>query len=304
MPTFNLSIAKFQEYMKAQDFSGRTIKDYSIQLNFFIKFLESSQINHLNQITKEVISNYQLSLLTQDKPLSLETQYARLVPVKSFFRYLAKTNQVLYDPASDLELPRRKKNLPKDIMTKKEVFRLLNQPNPDTLLGLRDKAILELLYSTGIRNQELRQLTIYDVDTTNCDLRVNQGKGRKDRVIPLGEIAANYVEEYIKYSRPKLLSRQETNTLFLTKHGKAINHSNLIWLIKKYVKCAKIQKHITPHSLRHTCATHLLKNKASLRHIQELLGHASIETTQVYTQLDLTDLKKAHKLYHPRERDK
>lgn len=302
MSTLNLSVAKFQEYMQAQDFSPRTIKDYSLQLNFFIKFLGLSQITQLNQITKETISNYQLWLLTQDKPLSLETQYARLVPVKSFFRYLAKTNQVLYDPASDLELPRRKKNLPKDILTKKEVFKLLNQPNPDTALGLRDKAILELLYSTGIRNQELRNLTLYDVDTTNCDLRVNLGKGKKDRLVPLGEIAANYIEEYIKYSRPKLLNKRETNLLFLTKNGLPINHANLIWLIKKYVKKAKINKHITPHSLRHTCATHLLKNKASLRHIQELLGHSSIETTQVYTQLDLSDLKKAHKLYHPRER--
>jgi len=302
MHTFNLLIAKFKEYMRSKGFSPRTIKDYPSQLNFFIRYLESCNIMQLNQITKEVILNYQMSLLTQDKPISLETQYARLVVVKSFFRYLVKTNQILYDPASDLELPKRKKNLPRDIMTKKEVFRLLNQPNPDTPLGLRDKAILELLYSTGIRNQELRQLNVYDVDTTNNDARINQGKGKKDRIVPLGEIAASYIEEYIKYARGKLLNNKETNILFISKNGLPINHSNLIWIIKKYVKHAKIKKHITPHSLRHTCATHLLKNKASLRHIQKLLGHASIETTQIYTQLELSDLKKAHKMYHPRER--
>jgi integrase/recombinase XerD len=304
MNTFNLLIAKFQEYMRVKDFSQRTIKGYTSQLGFFIKYLQTLKIDQVNQITKEIIYNYQLSLLTQEKPISLETQLARLVALKSFFRYLAKTNQILQDPTIDLELPRTKKNLPRDIMTKKEVFRLLNQPDPDNPLGLRDKAILELLYSTGIRNQELRQLTLYDVDTTNNDLRINQGKGKKDRVVPLGEIAANYIEEYIKYARPKLSTNQETNILFLTKNGKPINHSNLIWTVRKYVKKAGFTKNITPHSLRHTCATHLLKNKASLRHIQELLGHSSIETTQVYTQLELTDLKKAHKLYHPREKER
>jgi integrase/recombinase XerD len=224
------------------------------------------------------------------------------VPVKSFFRYLLKTNQILYDPTIDIELPPRKKNLPKDIMTKSEVFRVLNQPNPDTALGLRDKAILELLYSTGIRNQELRNLTIYDVDTVNNEVRINQGKGNKDRVIPLGEIASNYIEEYVRYARQKLLKDKENKVLFITKNGFKINHANLIWLVNKYVQRAKIKKHITPHSFRHTCATHLLKNKASLRHIQELLGHASIETTQIYTQVELSDLKKAHKKYHPREK--
>lgn len=302
MHTFNLLVAKFKEYMRSKDFSPRTIETYSYHLRFFVKYLESCEISQLGQIKKEVILDYQMSLLTQDKPISLETQGARLVAVKSFFRYLVRGNQALYDPTTELEMPKRKKNLPRDIMTKKEVFRLLNQPNIDTPLGLRDKAILELLYSTAIRNEELRRLTIFDVDTTNHDLRINQGKGKKDRVVPVGEVASSYVEEYIKYARGKLLNNKETNLLFITINGLPINHSNLIWIIKKYTKRAKIKKHITPHSLRHTCATHLLKNKASLRHIQQLLGHASIETTQIYTQLELSDLKKAHRMYHPRER--
>ena len=302
MRTFNFLTAKFQEYMRSKDYSKRTVKDYGYQLNFFGRFLTTAGINKINDITKEIISNYQMSLLTQEKSISLETQYSRIVSVKSFFHYLAKTNQVLYDPTADIELPKRKKNIPKDIMTKKEIMKILSQPNPDTAVGLRDKAILELLYSTGIRNQEIRQLIVYDIDTTNNYVRITQGKGKKDRIVPLGEIAGNYIDEYINHSRPKLLNNQDTNILFITLNGKAINHSNLIWMVKKYAKYAKIEKHITPHSFRHTCATHLLKNRASLRHIQELLGHASIETTQIYTRVDISDLKKAHKKYHPRER--
>ena len=187
-------------------------------------------------------------------------------------------------------------------MSKKEILKILNQPDPDNVLGLRDKAILELLYSTGIRNQELRNLCIYDIDIANNYLRVTRGKGKKDRVIPLGEIAATYVEEYLNHSRPKLLNKKETNILFLTKHGRAMKNNGLIETIKKYAVKAKLEKHITPHSFRHTCATHLLKNNASLRHIQELLGHASIESTQIYTRVDISDLKRAHKRYHPRER--
>jgi len=302
MYKFSLLIAKFQEHMRAKDYSNRTIKDYGIQLKFFLKYLITREIRRINDIDKEITGSYQLSLVSQEKPLSLETQYSRLVSLKSFFKYLACTNQILYDPSTDIELPKRKKNLPKDIMTKKEIMRILNQPDPDTALGLRDKAILELLYSTGIRNQELRQLTVYDIDTTNNYARINQGKGKKDRVVPLGEIAANYIEEYIRYARPKLLKEQQANILFITRSGKAIDHSSLIRKIKKYAKYAKINKHITPHSFRHTCATHLLKNNAALRHIQELLGHKSIETTQIYTQVEISDLKRAHKKYHPRER--
>lgn len=236
------------------------------------------------------------------KPLSLETQYARITPLKSFFRFLLKSNYILYDPTQEIELPKRKKNLPKDIMTKKEVFRLLSKPDPDTPLGLRDRAIMEVLYSTGIRSSELRTLTVYDIDYLNGDLRVVKGKNAKDRVIPIGEIAGNYVEEYIKHARPELTQDSGEKTLFLTKNGRPINHSNLIWIIKKYVKKAKLKKNITTHSFRHTCATHLLKNRAPIRHIQEILGHYSLETTQIYTRVEVSDLKKVHARCHPREK--
>lgn len=302
-----LLLAKFKEYMEMENFSPRTIGDYLNQLKFFIEYLQTTDLQEISQIDKETIQKYQLYLYSfqkEGKSLSLETQYARLVPVKSFFRYLVKTNYFLYDPTSEIELPKRKRNLPQGIMTRKEINHLLSQPDADSILGLRDKAILELLYSTGIRNSELRNLTIYDVDTVHNELRITQGKGRKDRVIPLGEIAGKYIEEYINISRPLILEGKvpTQNLLFVSKNGKKITVANLIWLIKKYVKKARIKKHITAHSFRHTCATHMLRGKSNLRYIQELLGHSSIATTQIYTQVEVSDLKREHRRCHPREK--
>jgi len=293
-------IEQFKQYIKGLNYSPRTIGDYGMQLKFFAEYLRDQDIDQLQLINKEALRNYQSSLFMRQPSISLETQYARLTAVKTFFRYLLKKNDVFYDPSAEIELPRRKKSLPRDVMSIKEVKKLLNQPDVDTALGLRDKAILEIFYSTRIRNQELRRLSIYDVNTSDGDLYVRQGKGQKDRVVPVGEIACGYVEEYIKHGRGELLKGKESKVLFVTKGGLPINAGNLIVMIRKYVKKAKIKKNVTPHPIRHTCATHLLKNKASLRYIQKLLGHESIETTQRYTRVEMSDLKKVHRQCHPR----
>lgn len=302
-----LLLARFKEHLEMENYSAKTISDYLNQLQFFLRYLQKANMEELSQIDKENIHQYQLYLYNNQakgKSLSLETQYARLVPLKTFFRWLVKRGYFLYDPTTQLELPKRKKNLPKGIMTRIEINRILAQPDPETSLGLRDKAILELLYSTGIRNSELRNLTIYDVDTNHGELRINQGKGRKDRIIPLGEIAAKYLETYLQNSRPKLVKeKKEHNLLFVSKNGQKLTLANLLWLIAKYTNQAKITKHITAHSFRHTCATHMLRGKSNLRYIQELLGHSSIATTQIYTRVEVSDLKREHKRCHPREKN-
>lgn len=309
-----LLILKFKEYMEMENFSERTINDYVYQLKYFLEYLIDKDIETILDINREIVYCYQMYLYNyrkDKKPLSLETQYSRLVPLKSFYRYLAKQKYIVNDPTIDLELPKRKKNLPSGIMTEKEINKILNQPNPDLILGIRDKAILELLYSSAIRNTELRKLTIYDIEMTDNQIRINQGKGRKDRIIPLGEIAIKYIERYLRESRPKLLEGfeptkrikepEKQKLLFISKNGRQLTMASLITIITKYVRLAGIKKHITPHSFRHTCATHMLKRKAGLRYIQELLGHGSIATTQVYTHIELNDLKKEHKRTHPRE---
>lgn len=311
---FKFYLLKFKEHMVTVNFSVRTIEGYMSHLKFFMAYLQRSAVAELGQINREVAYQYQLNLhISHGKCgalLSLETQNARLVAVRSFFKFMVQRGYFLYDPTAGLQLPKRKKNLPRGVMSSKEVFKVLNQPDADTPLGLRDKAILELLYSTGIRNSELRHLALMDVDTVCREVRVRQGKGRKDRVVPLGEIAARYVEEYLRIGRPKLLAyaetilkkgRQEPAELFISKGGKKITSANLITLVTKYVKRAVIGKHITCHGFRHTCATHMLKGKASLRHIQQMLGHGSIATTQIYTHVETGDLKKEHHRCHPRE---
>lgn len=310
-------LMKFKEHMEAINFSVRTVDSYLNQLKFFVEYLKQSDVAELGQITRETVYQYQLHLHTSRRKtgglLSLETQGARLVAVRSFFRFMLQQGYFMYDPTAGLELPKRKKNLPRGVMTSKEVFKVLSQPDADTPLGLRDKAILELLYSTGIRNAELRSLVLVDVDTASGELRVRHGKGRKDRIVPLGEIAAKYVEEYLRSGRPKLLSyaekvlkkgRQEPIEMFISKGGKRITQANLITLVTKYVKRSQIGKHVTCHGFRHTCATHMLKGKASLRHIQQMLGHGTIATTQIYTHVETSDLKKEHHRCHPREQDR
>ena len=321
---------KFKEYMETMGWSERTIKSYLNELKFFIEYLKTTELEDANGITREIVQNYQSYLYSYQSrhlktkggaagSLSLSTQLCKLVTIRSFFRFLVRRGYYMYDPASALELPRCRRNLPRAVMTKKEVSKLLNQPDADTAYGLRDKAILELFYSTGMRNSELRNLMVNDIDIGNLEARINEGKGRKDRVVPLGEIAGKYLELYIKEARPWFSNvreqlvfgrlrnpekklEAENGLLFFGGHGKKLQVGGIDMIVRKYVNKAKLSKPVTPHTLRHTCATHLLQGKAGLRYIQELLGHACVNTTQIYTHVEIGDLKREHHRCHPRER--
>ena len=194
--------------------------------------------------------------------------------------------------------------MPRGILTRSEARRIINAPDRSCTLGYRDKAILEVLYTTGIRKEELNNLTLNDVDYNDGFLRIIQGKGRKDRIVPLGRICCRYLENYIKSVRPELIKDPYNNHLFLSSRGNKLS-KNVAWeLVKKYAKKAKIKKNVSPHTFRHTCATAMLKNKADIRAVQELLGHESLDTTQVYTRVTINDLKEVHSRCHPREKDK
>jgi integrase/recombinase XerD len=183
--------------------------------------------------------------------------------------------------------------------------RILNTPNVDTPLGLRDRAILELMYSTGLRNMEVRNLKLYDVNTKEGEAYVRYGKGGVGRAVPLGEIAAKYVDLYVKDARLKLLGwKEDSGYLFLGRSGKQLQSATVNQhIVQRTVDRTGLKKHITAHGFRHTCATHLLKGHASLRHIQRLLGHKSLDSTQIYLRVEVSDLKKVLKQCHPRERN-
>jgi len=308
---FELLIARFAEHQQVLGFSPRTVASYHSHLAFFLAWLaEETDVEEVTAVTPEVLHAWQTWLYgfadEDGRGLAIATQAARLSVVRSFFRFLVKTDVLLYDPAASLELPKRKGILPRSVLSKKEVERLLAAPDATTPLGLRDRAMLEVLYSTGIRNAELRSLTIYDVDLDRGLVRVNEGKNAKDRVVPLGEAACRWVKEYLIEARPKLLDahHDHTNesTLFLSKNGNPLVPLGVIYPIRKHAKAAGIERVVTPHTLRHTFATHLLQGRADIRHIQAMLGHASVATTQIYTRVEVTDLKAVHRRCHPRER--
>jgi len=184
-----------------------------------------------------------------------------------------------------------------------EARRIIHAPDTKTVIGYRDQAVLEVLYSSGIRKEELNNLTLEDVDCDDGFLRIIEGKGNKDRIVPIGRIACRYLENYIHSVRSELVTNPQNNYLFLTMRGKKFS-KNVLWeLVKKYARKAKLKKNVYPHTFRHSCATAMLKNKADIRTIQKLLGHASLDSTQVYTHLSITDLKDVHRRCHPREKD-
>jgi len=304
---------KFAEHLKVRGKSQTTRKKYPKELARFFCWLlaEHPKVSSLAEITRDILSSYQTHLYYAEhhkcpgKTLAFSTQIGRLVAVRSFFQFLLKDGFILYDPSSELELPpdRRKKTLPRDIMTKKEVLKVLEEPNLQDVLGMRDRAILEVLYATGIRSTELCNLLLYDIDFEGETLRVTQGKNAKDRVVPLGKMAGEFIQLYLSEARPHLTSDPDEKHLFLSAHQRPLCDRIIYDIVKRYVISAKLKKKITTHSFRHTCATHLLQGKAPIRHIQEMLGHRSLSTTQIYTRVDLTDLKKVFKRCHPREHD-
>jgi integrase/recombinase XerD len=296
-------LVKFEEYMQVREFSKRTITDYLHDVKVFLEYLETIGVGEIATVDRAVIADYQLRLFDQtyrDQPISAVTRLKRLTTLRCFGNYLVRCGRLAADPTADLELPKRPKSLPKNIPTKKEMGKLLALPDLTTPLGVRDRAILEVFYSTGIRVSELCNLTINDIDLVRGELRVNRGKNAKDRVVPLGEVACDYLNLYLRNAR-KQLATSGQNLLFVTKNGKRFHFTDLSHLVSRYGQKAGLKKRISCHSLRHACATHLLQGKADIRHIQEILGHASLATTQIYTKVEIADLKKVHRRCHPRE---
>jgi integrase/recombinase XerD len=299
---------KFAESLRVKNYAEGSIKRYSYSIEDFYEFLSyNTEISHISQIDKQIILDYQKHLYQRpkkrqpDKKIHPTTQAKNISCLNMFFKFLLKQNIILINPLQDIELPRQEKTLPKTILSKKEINKLLSQPNTSTILGYRDRALLELLYSTGMRLNEARNLTIYDINFNAGLIKVNQGKGKQDRVIPLGTIAAEYIRGYIQNIRPELTTGNSGSLLFLNRRGLMISKSGINNIVKYYAAKAGLRKHITTHTLRHTCATLMLKGNADIRHIQEMLGHKSIESTQIYTKVLPLDLKRVHRKTREKE---
>ncbi|MEW6308188.1 MAG: site-specific tyrosine recombinase XerD [Bacillota bacterium] len=273
-----------------------TLESYGRDLRQYSEFLTSGKFVGPETATRATVISYLLHLEKQGKATA--TIARRLAALKSFYQYLVRERLLDRDPTANLESPKLQKRLPK-VLTVKEVELLLKQPNPMTPAGLRDRGMLELLYATGIRVSELVALDVTDVNLEMGYVRCF-GKGAKERIVPLGSIAQRSVHEYLSAGRGRLVRDPGEGALFVNHHGRRLTRQGFWKIVKKYAQDAKVEKEITPHTLRHSFATHLLENGADLRSVQEMLGHADISTTQIYTHITKGRLKEVYSRTHPR----
>jgi len=299
-------VETFLKHLQTQGYSERTVTDYRYNLRYFLDYLTDRKVSSFSKVSPETILAYQDYIHHEYKPvrkkvLSLGYQVNLLKVLKKLFVYLVRDGKILSDPTAGLKLPKLPKRLPSDVLTKREIKKLLSSPDTTKPSGMRDRAVFEILYSTGIRKRELGNLKLYDVDLTNRQVTVREGKGKKDRILPLTKKAAEVVDVYVRENREWLIAGKDPGYLILNDRGRRIGEKWPAWMLAKYVAASKIKKKVTTHTFRHTFATHLLKNGVSIRVIQELLGHASLTSTQIYTKVEITDLRRVIDKKHPRE---
>jgi integrase/recombinase XerD len=296
-------VLRYLEWLQVHNYAAPTVQNRQSYLGVFVAWCTERGLVTPREITKPILERYQRSLYTHRKangePLTFRAQHARLIPVRAFFKWCAKQNYLLYNPASELELPRLEQRLPKHVLTKTEVEQVLAQPDTSESMGLRDRAILEVFYSTGMRRSELMGLGLFDLDRERGTVMIRQGKGKKDRMIPIGERAIGWIDRYQTQVRPELVVERGNATLFLTQTGEAFTPDRLTQLVRGYVNAANTGKSGSCHLLRHTMATLMLENGADIRYIQAMLGHAELSTTQIYTQVSIRKLKEIHSATHP-----
>lgn len=288
---------EFINYLSVEKgLSKNTIASYRTDLLSFLNYLESKGFNNIEKIKRDNITVYLLHL--KDKGLSGNSVSRALVAIKMFYRFLAQENFIKDNVAGVLESPKLIRPLP-NVLNLTEVEKLLSAPDIRDWMGIRDKAALELMYATGMRVSEMVDLP---TSTINLDMGFIKcrGKGDKERIVPIGTHAKDSISRYIEKVRPSLLKSKSDNHLFLSRLGKKVSRQSFWKMIKKYAKKARIRKEITPHTLRHSFATHLLERGADLRVVQEMLGHSDIATTQIYTHINKERLKSIHKQFHPR----
>ncbi|RJQ28776.1 MAG: site-specific tyrosine recombinase XerD [Peptococcaceae bacterium] len=295
----NKYLDEFIYYLEVErGLAKNTVASYRLDLNRYQAFCqEQKSLASLLDADRDVVMAYLLHLQSEGKVSSTISRH--LASLKSFYRFLVAENFLLKDPVADLESPRLLQKLPR-VLTVTEVEILLSQPSSGNgRVGLRDKAMLELLYATGMRVSELVSLEMEHVNLENGFIRCF-GKGAKERIVPLGGMASRYLEEYLLHSRSRLIGNKFTAALFVNWRGQKLTRQGFWKIIKKYARQGGIKKEITPHTLRHSFATHLLENGADLRSVQEMLGHADISTTQIYTHLTKGRLREVYDRTHPR----
>jgi integrase/recombinase XerD len=312
-PELEAHRATFLESLRVRGHAPGTLKGRSQSLSSFFLWMAGEGIEDVREVTREHIRAYQLWL--QHRPpgsgFSTRTLHVKLIGLRRFFEHLEATDAMLFNPCVGLILPKLEDRLPRGVMSQAEARRLLDAPDTQTKKGIRDKAIMELFYSTGIRGEEMASLTIHDVDTKNGFVRVTRGKFAKDRVVPMGTKAADYVAEYLRkvrhpWSQQGGAALKDERALWLSSilpHG-PLKYQAIAVMVKEYKKVAGIEQPGRTHLWRHTCATHMVQGGANLAYVQRLLGHRSLETTQIYTRVAPIEAAATVRRAHPRMKSK
>lgn len=296
---------KYLEHLAVKGFARTTLRVRRVYMEMFLTWCRKSRTTLPRQVTRKSLESYQRYLFDYRKkdgqPLAIASQLTRLAPLKVWFKWMTRRDYIAHDPCSELELPRIGYKLP-SVLTKDEAELVLQQPNAHTPLGVRDRAMLEMLYSTGIRRMELIQLRLYDVDKKQGLVTIREGKGRRDRVVPVGDRALFWFEKYLNMTRPTIVKQPDDSVMFLTSKGEPFSPNHLSWLARRYVVAAGVGKTGACHIFRHTMATLMLEGGADIRYIQAMLGHVRLDTTKIYTHVSIRMLKQIHTATHPAAR--
>ena len=296
-------LERWLEWRLARGYSPRTTRTHDFNMALFLEWARERELIYPEQITRSILESYQLYLYRyrkpDGKPLGAGTQHGRLQLLKTFFSWLCRERLLEANPASELELPRPVSSALPRGLSRAEIARLLAVPDIGDPLGVRDRAILETLYATGMRRRELVMLDLGDVDRAEGLIHVRHGKGGKARFVPVGRRAGQWLEAYLGKCREALLVSVGEQALFLTGYGERFSPNSLGNLVRRHLGAAGIDKPGCCHLLRHSCATHMHENGADIRYVQQLLGHAKLDTTQVYTHVTLSALRAVHGKTHP-----
>lgn len=309
---FEKHIHCFKEYLQLRNYSELTINQYNSSIKRFVEFLEEyyKRVDSLEKITKDILLDYHKYIMNLKMKNGLHysnsTQGTKLKALRTFFKYLMKMDFILRDPSTIISMPKEEQRLTRNILTQDEMVKLLKSIKLNTPVNIRNRAIIEVLYSCGMRTFELCDLKLQDIDLKNFTVTIVKGKGNKSRILPLGQYAAHYIEVYLERARKYMLkfNRKDPGYLFLSIKGNKFSSTSINkTVIPSVLRKTSIKKHISFYSFRHAVATHLLENKVDIAYIAQLLGHSSLRTTQRYLQIEISELKKLHSQYHPREKE-
>ena len=299
------AVRRYLNTQLAEGKSRSTAKNAKAALKHLCAFLESMQVTTVAELDHDTLMAYREEVAwhvtPKGTPLSARSQSECLGHLRAFCRFIVREDWLMADPSLRIPNPKKPRPLPRAILEQKEVQAIMAQPDMRTARGQRDRVILEVLYSTAMRREEVSNLKMADVETATGYVHVRQGKGGKDRVVPLGKSVCALIDTYVAGVRDVWPNAEATDYLFLNRWGNRMGPDSVWAVVHKCVQWAGIKKPVSTHTFRHSCATHMLRNGAPIRHLQEMLGHVSLETTQIDTRITNNDMKAVHGKYHQRE---